>query len=327
MIYRKHRLRLLSGGLLGILFLWISSRDVSWSEFLFSVKSTDYALVLMASTFVLVGTLIRTWSWSRLYRSTPVQVSFVRAWRILIIGQFINIVVPARAGDVARVFLIGEASQMPKLTALTGLVLEKFFDMSALVILLFVISIQTELPEMLQETALFITCLTIVLAGLVFGVLYNLDRLEQYLSASEAVTKGWKHKFCSRCLSVLEGIRVLDRWPVTLLIQAGYLMTWCSLGSATYITMLALGIDLPPVAALVVVVVLQLGTAVPSPPGKVGVFQYLSVLALGLFGVSGDVALSYGIVLHFVSYGPILFLGVFGVWSEFSHLKQARLYD
>ena len=201
MIYRKHRFRLLSGGLLGILFLWISSRDVSWSEFLFSVKSTDYALVLMASAFVLVGTLVRTWSWSHLYRPTPVPVSFFRAWRILIIGQFINIVVPARAGDVARVFLIGEASQMPKLTALTGLVLEKFFDMSALVILLFVISIQTELPEMLQETALFITCLTIVLAGLVFGVLYNLDRLEQYLSASEAVTKGWRHSFCSRCLS------------------------------------------------------------------------------------------------------------------------------
>ncbi len=327
MIYRKHRLRLLAGGLLGILFLWVSARNVSWSEFLFSVKSTDYVLVLMASAFVLVGTLIRTWSWGYLYRPTPVQVSFFRAWRILMIGQFINIIVPARAGDVARVFLIGEASQVPKLTALTSLVLEKLFDMSALVLLLFFISIRTELPEILQETAIFMICLTILLAGLVFGVLYNLDRLEQYLSASEGATKGWKRKICSRCLSVLLGIRVLDRWPTTLLIQAGYLVTWCTLGVASYITMLALGIDLPPVAALVVVAVVQLGTAVPSTPGKIGVFQYLSVVALGLFGVSGDVALSYGIVLHFVSYVPVMSLGAFGVWSELPHLKKVRAYD
>ena len=325
MIYRKHWLRLLTGGLLGILFLWASSRDVSWSKFLFSVKSTDYGLVLVAAAFVLVGTLIRTWSWGYLYRPTPVQVSFFRAWRIVIIGQFINIVVPARAGDVARIFLIGEASQVPKLTALTSLVLEKLFDMSTLVLVLFVISIQTELPDILQEMAIFIACLTILLASLVFAVLYKLDWLEQYLSVREAVTKGWKHNVCSRCLSVLEGVRVLGRWPTTLLIQSGYLVTWCTLGLASYITMLALGIDLPPVAALVVVAVVQLGTAIPSTPGKVGVFQYLSVLALGLFGVNGDVALSYGIVLHFVSYVPIMFLGVLGVWSEFPYLKQVRV--
>ena len=85
----------------------------------------------------------------------------------------------------------------------------------------------------------------------------------------------------------------------------------------------ALGLDLPVVAALLVLAVVQLGTAVPSTPGKVGVFQYLSVLALGPFGVGQGVALSYGILLHLVSYAPPIVLGGAGLWVELPGLRRA----
>jgi uncharacterized membrane protein YbhN (UPF0104 family) len=66
---------------------------------------------------------------------------------------------------------------------------------------------------------------------------------------------------------------------------------------------------LPPVAALSLLVVLQVGTVPPSLPGKVGIFHYLTVVALALFGVDRATALSYAIVLYGVALLPKILLG------------------
>ncbi len=87
--------------------------------------------------------------------------------------------------------------------------------------------------------------------------------------------------------------------------------------------MSAIRLDLPPAAPLVVLVVTQVGTAVPTTPGRVGVFQYLSVLALTPFGTTPEQAFTYGVLLHVVSHGPPLTLGAFGLWAELPQLRRA----
>jgi uncharacterized membrane protein YbhN (UPF0104 family) len=64
------------------------------------------------------------------------------------------------------------------------------------------------------------------------------------------------------------------------------------------LTFQALGLQLPWTAAAVLLVVLQAGISVPSVPGRIGLFQYLCILSLGLFGVSQSQSLSYGILLQ-----------------------------
>jgi hypothetical protein len=56
------------------------------------------------------------------------------------------------------------------------------------------------------------------------------------------------------------------------------------------------------------------------------VFHYLSVVTLGLFGVERELALSYGVLLHLVTYLPpsllgVLYLGRYGY--SLSRLRQA----
>ena len=57
------------------------------------------------------------------------------------------------------------------------------------------------------------------------------------------------------------------------------------------------------------------GPLVPSSPGKVGVFQELCILALALFAVDKSIALTYGILLYLVAYGPPVILGALALWS------------
>ena len=68
-------------------------------------------------------------------------------------------------------------------------------------------------------------------------------------------------------------------------------------------------LPVPAVTALVLLVVLQIGTAVVSVPGNIGVFHYLTVVTLAAWGVSRPTALATAIVPHAVSLGPKVLLG------------------
>ena len=75
-------------------------------------------------------------------------------------------------------------------------------------------------------------------------------------------------------------------------------------------------IVLPFWTSLLLLVVLQIGTAVPSSPGRIGVFQYLVILALSILFVDKGVALGYSIILYLVTYIPIALIGSYCFWRE-----------
>jgi glycosyltransferase 2 family protein len=72
----------------------------------------------------------------------------------------------------------------------------------------------------------------------------------------------------------------------------------------------------PALAATLLIIVLYLGAIAPSSPGKVGIFEYLCIISLALFGVDKTPALAYAVVLHLISYGPPALLGAYYFWRE-----------
>ena len=77
-----------------------------------------------------------------------------------------------------------------------------------------------------------------------------------------------------------------------------------------YIILRDVDIQVPFTAALFVLIVLQVGSAPPSAPGKLGVFHYLAVLALSAFSVEKDLALAYSVLLYVVALLPKVVIGV-----------------
>jgi hypothetical protein len=63
--------------------------------------------------------------------------------------------------------------------------------------------------------------------------------------------------------------------------------------------------------------VLQISAVVPLPttPGRVGLFHYLCVISLAIFGVTNQVALSYGLILHALVYLPMSVGGPLALWQ------------
>jgi glycosyltransferase 2 family protein len=75
--------------------------------------------------------------------------------------------------------------------------------------------------------------------------------------------------------------------------------------------MRAVGLSLPPVAALLVLLAVNLALAFPvAPPGNLGTLEWGATLALLGFGVAKEQALAFGLVYHFLQILPIGILGL-----------------
>ena len=311
----SYRLRLAAGTLLSIGLLWLAARGLSWAEVAAGLGSARWSLIAVAVGFVLVATAVRAWCWRRLLVATTVPVTLVGAWKIVLIGQFLNICVPARAGDVARVYLMGKAAGMPKTGAATSLVVEKFFDATTLLLLLGLVSVLVDVPAPLAGVRRGLAAAAVLLLLAVVAVAWRGTRLLRLLERQAHGAGGWVARLARHGETIVESLRIIRRWQGLVLTQAGYLGVWLALAGVNYAVLRALEIGAPVPAAFVVLVVLQVGTSVPSTPGKIGVFQYLAVLALAPFGVARELALTYGVLLHVVGFGPLVALGGFWSWT------------
>jgi hypothetical protein len=102
------------------------------------------------------------------------------------------------------------------------------------------------------------------------------------------------------------------------------MLIWAMTVLLNQLLLWSLGIEVPLVAPLLLLVVLQVGVRVPSSPGSIGVFHYLSVLTLALFGVDKDLAFAYGVLLHLVTYLPPSLLGVVYLAKSGYSLRRLR---
>jgi uncharacterized membrane protein YbhN (UPF0104 family) len=114
-----------------------------------------------------------------------------------------------------------------------------------------------------------------------------------------------------------EGKTVLALWAWTAAI-------WAVTVLLNQLILWSLDIRVSPVAPIVILVVLQVGVRLPSSPGSIGVFHYLGVLALSLFGVDKSVALGYGVILHLVTFLPASLMGLLFLGKAGYSVRQLR---
>lgn len=91
----------------------------------------------------------------------------------------------------------------------------------------------------------------------------------------------------------------------------------------------AFHLNLPIIAAAVVLILSNLGIAAVSTPANLGVFELSTLAAFKLLQVDTDLALSYTIVLHMVEVIPMVLLGLAVLWlsgvKSNELLRQAEL--
>lgn len=315
-------LRPLIGLLMSVVFLLLALRGVDLSAVWAALRQARLLPVVFALVCVNAVNVAKAVRWQIILRPQAPDVPLARLFAVLMIGQAMNAFAPLRVGDLARAYLLPGVSVA---TLLYSIMIEKALDSLMLLALLSGVALAMPLPVWLKQSGIVLSLgLTAVLI-----VLLAAGRGERYVAGAGA----WidrrlpalrRFALARRLGDAAAALGALSHGRILLPLLAWTLASWLLGAAANYLTFAAVGLELENagLAAAFLIVVLYVGAIVPSSPGKVGVFHYLAVISLALFGVQQGPALVYGIVLHLIVYGPTAVLGAYYIWQEAQRARR-----
>lgn len=321
---RGQRVRLALGTVLSLLGLTLTFRNVHLSGLLAALAGVDYALVTAALAVSLLAFGATAMRWQLLFY--PHQAPrFSQLLSSLMVAQLTNTALPAHLGMVARAYWIGEVGGVSKTFALGTIVLEKVVEGIAILPLLALLPLLLPFPSGVQQAG-WVLGLALAALGLLIVLLNRYkEGFSRFLATSLSSFAGLGSLRLSEYLaSVIEGfsaLRVKEVWAPVCGWSTGILAT---IALSYYLALRAFHIQVPLLATLLLLIVLQVGARVPALPSGIGVFHYLVVLTLSPFLVDRDLAVSYALVLHGMIFLIPSLLGVLCLWRAHWGLRELR---
>jgi len=283
---------------------------VSWTELWEEIRELDWRWVAVGAIADLLVYVVQGWRWSLLL----LPVTPVSSWAsvgAIYVGLFANEVLPLRAGEVIRCFLMARWSKIPISVTLASALIERIFDGALLIAGLF-ISLryvrhfplshgQARAIGIITTGSIFLAVILIICAALLAVAMYW---REQALDALlDTPLSSWAHVF----IEDLHRIGHSRFLYFSAAVSVPYLLIQIV---PIYAVMQAYGFDgVSWAQAGALMVLLRLGSVVPQAPGNVGLFQVLSTLGLTLFGVPGAMARRFTLILWAVVTVPLLIAG------------------
>jgi uncharacterized protein (TIRG00374 family) len=316
-------LQVILGIVITILAFYFALRDVDILEVWEVVRSANLWFVLLALVGLVIQNILKSTRWRIILQNPEINPNWSTVFSALMVGQLLNYIFPARAGDISRGYIVGNDGAGKSYTYGT-IVFEKVIDLTIYVFYFGVLFISMPLPGWMSRPITVTLAVTIVLIALTFlfsdnrGRLVNLlERLTRWLP--ERIHE-WGFK---QVRSAVVSFNIIqDRKRMFQILILG-LVIWGLTIPIHQFTLLAIDLDLPWTAGLLVWIVLQVGISLPATPGRFGVFEYACMIALGVFGVSELAGVSFGFLLHGIVLFSTLILGLVG-FLYLSAVKQSK---
>lgn len=315
-------MRLGARGAIGIgvsaLLLWFALRDVPFGHVIDALRASDlmlWALCTVASQLIFP---LRARRWRTILDPVAPNLPLGPLWRATAIGMMANNVLPARAGELVRVFaLVRERPDVRWSSALASLAVDRVFDALCVVLLLVVAMLAPDFPSDFAIQGRPVQSIAIVMALIVVLAFAALFAFAQWPHAMEAlavrvtgvVLPRVRDRVGALVHALAAGLAVV-RQPSRFLATFGWaLVHWLMNALAFWFGFHAVGIDAPFTTALFVQGIIAIGVSVPSSAGFVGVFEYAAKLALPVYGVDPVKAVTWALGFHFLSFIPITAIG------------------
>ncbi len=262
---------------------------------------------------------LRAWRWQYLLEplGTP---SFLNAFKATVVGFAASAILPARAGEVIRPYFLSRRERMSATGAFATVILERVLDMLTVAALLgaYLLVSKHELasadPVMVEAVTWAGVTATIggivalgaffVLAGSPARIGRMLTRLEQVLPSKLA---GLLARIAEKFASGLGVIRRPGRLLVSLALS---IPLWLSIAAGVWSCAVAFRLPVSFMGSFLLIGLLVIGVAVPTP-GAVGGFHWAFRFGVTtFFGAEDDAAVGAAILLHALTFGSQLFLGL-----------------
>jgi len=274
-------------------------------------------LLLALAVLVYAGvTAVRGVRWHAILRRAGVQASMADTQALVVVGYMGNTVLPARGGELLRVFFMGERTGCRRMTILGTIVAERLLDILALLGMVGLLGIVTATGAggaRLSLTAA-IALLVLALASLAGWRLSRTGRLRGLSARVASLT------LASRNLLSAQGVALA-------LLTA---VVWMGEGCSYWLVGRALAIHLDFLQAYFLVVLSSLAAIIPAAPGYAGTYDAAIQFGLGAQHVYGGPAIAFGLLVRLVVFVPITVAGLivmalrYGGLAWLGRIRRAR---
>ena len=277
--------------------LWVTARGTDWAAAFAAARNASVWLLGVAVLANLAILLLWASLW-RLVLPRDVHVTYPRMLEIATVTSAIMNTIPALVGHASAVALLVRRGNMPVRSAAAVITLDQVGEgLSKLAVLAAALWL-VELPAWMERGAIIVGLAVIALVTVVFSVI---------LVAGGASGDGRTSRLLNAIRTDLHAIRSPARAVAA--VGVALAMKGAEAGAIAGV-MLALGLDVPPGAAFVVLGAVNLATMLPVAPGNVGTYEAGAVAAYRWLGVAPEAALAAALVQHVCFLLPAVGAGV-----------------
>jgi glycosyltransferase AglD len=291
-----------------------------WGDLTDSLQYLHPLYVIPAVLICLVAWFSRGWRYKIILKQLTVLVPTIFATACIYLSQTVNLLVPARLGDLIRIILVRHEYDATVSQGLSSIVVERIFDiitvaLLGLVSVLFVLNV--------PEWMLSLIAVPLVLGVLFFGILLCMGRFSS------------ENKYIGYLLTMLAEVKEASLTPSCAIILFFSSIAIWIMDTIICVTVAAMfGQEIPLAVVLLAIVAGNLVKAIPITPGGLGTYEVSLALIFEVSGVAPVTATLIAVIDHLIKnlitvFGGVVSIFYFGDWviPEMMDSIKRRLSD
>jgi uncharacterized protein (TIRG00374 family) len=313
------------------LFAWFL-RNANLGDVWTYVASARADLLFLGFVFVAAAYWTRAVRWQHLL--APIgPTRFRTALRTTVIGFAALALLPARAGDLLRPYLLARQEGIDPSAAFATIVMERVLDLITVLVLLAIYVWLLARPSALPAEWLGAVQLSAALSGaaaaVLLGVMWLLATHPERVGTLVFVTgRVLPHAIADRLARLATAFSrgfAVAREPRRLVLATAWsFAVWVAIAGETWAVTRAFDIDMSFAGSFLLQGLLVIGVAVPTPGAVGGYHEAYRLGVTTFFGAANDRAVAAAIVTHAISYIPVATLGVVFMLQDGLSVRRLR---
>jgi len=295
------------------------------------VREARVDLLIVGFALVVVTFVIRAHRWQYLLRPIG-PTRFRTAFRTTIIGAAALGVLPARAGDLLRPYLLARQEGLSTSATFATIVMERVLDLIAMLVLLALYvwgtSDASRLPASLRHgievSAALAGLAALMLVALTWVMATHPERIGRLVfSAARMLPSTMAERLAGYARTFSTGFAVAREPQALAAALCWSFLLWLVIAGEAWLVAMAFGIYMPFAGSFLLQALLTIGVAVPTPGGVGSYHEAYRIGVTTFFGAANDKAVAAAIVTHAISYVPVVLAG--GIFMAQDGLGFGRL--
>ncbi|WP_460597536.1 lysylphosphatidylglycerol synthase transmembrane domain-containing protein [Geomonas sp. Red276] len=327
----KIDIKLLAGIAISLFFLALVFRKIELDKLTAAFKGMDYRYLFPALVLTFVSYFLRAVRWKFLL--LPIKrTRLSNLVSATMIGYMGNNVFPARLGEFMRAYALARRERMEFSAVFATLVVDRLCDGFTMLLVLVVAFFTVTLPPGKAGLHQQLMRGGYLMLGLYLVVIAFLVLLKQRTAWTLGVVRWlltplpirFSSKIEDLLTSFIDGLR-LSASPLQFFgIVGSSLAIWATAIWPVDLLLRAFGLPMPISASLFIMVFLVFAVMIPASPGSVGTYEYAGAVALTALGAKWEMSVSIALVIHALSFFPVIPVGFYYLWRDKLSVKDLR---